>query len=468
MIFHSNILSFDNRHYVPIVMSILIVGFLLRLLFCWFYPSMSGDATGYYIAAINIANGNGYSICTEAPFEPYYFREPLTSYSFAVVIWLYRSFHHMEVIEYPVSWNPSEMQPVHQQIIFGIRILFILLQLTAIYIFSMVVRKKSNKICSLIFLSICALYFPLIANTTQPLREPFAFFILALIVFLWSNYLDSFKIRYVISVGFLNGFLCLYLQSYWVLACFIIFYMCIINRKNLRILLRHSALYIFFMSIPLIPHIYKVYQYYPDIRIARTLGTAATYEFFYATNAYGAWGVSPYSVVDGDLPNNIDTHSEYFTSKSAEKFFERSFDGTFKKEAERINAENTKERIINYHLDKYLLSLRNTIFMVGITYDYGIFQGNFSSKDFLKFLFVLPYLFFGILALIGLWPFLKRYYLLMPVFLYHSMLFFVYGDEERRQVMLIPYIICIVMFVIHQYYLKNKFESEDINSLPDL
>ena len=98
------------------------------------------------------------------------------------------------------------------------------------------------------------------------------------------------------------------------------------------------------------------------------------------------------------------------------------------------------------------MSFRNSIFLVGISYDYGIFQGNFSTKDFLKLLFVLPYLIFGLLALIGLWPFLKQYYLLMPVFLYHSMLFFVYGDEERRQVMLIPYIICIVMFVIWKYY----------------
>ena len=128
----------------------------------------------------------------------------------------------------------------------------------------------------------------------------------------------------------------------------------------------------------------------------------------------------------------------------------------------------TKERIFHYYFDNYLFSLRNTIFIVGITYDYGVFSGNYSIKDIAKFLFVLPYLLFGLLAVLGLWTFLKIFWILLPIFFYHSMLFFIYGSEERRQVMLIPYIICIVMFVIHQYYSKNKVENEDVDHLPDL
>ena len=106
--------------------------------------------------------------------------------------------------------------------------------------------------------------------------------------------------------------------------------------------------------------------------------------------------------------------------------------------------------------------------MAGITYDYGVFVGNYSTKDIVKFLFVLPYLLFGLFAVLGLWPFLKKYWLLMPIFFYHSMLFFIYGSEERRQVMLIPYIICIVMFVMYQYYSKNKAKNENIGHLPNL
>lgn len=455
------------QHYVFTVMAILVLAFLLRLLFCWFYPSMPPDSIGYYTAAINIANGNGYSACIEPPFEPYYFREPLTSYSFAIVIWLYKIIHQIEVVEYPVSWSPSEMQLVHQQIIFGIRILFILLQLTAIYIFSLIVKKKSNKKYSLLFLLICALYFPLIANTTQPLREPFVFLILSIIAYCWVTYLDSSKAIYIVFIAILNGALCLFLQSYWILACFILLFLLIYNRRKLKVFLLHTILFLLFLPLLLVPHIYRVYQYYPDIRVVRNLGSALTFEYVKAMDAYRAFGVSPWSAKDGDLPNNMKTHAEYFNS-SAYEIFERSFDGTLQRESERLNAANTKENIFHYYFDNYLLSLRNTIFMVGITYDYGVFVGNYSTKDIAKFLFVLPYLLFGLFAVLGLWPFLKKHWLLMPIFFYHSMLFFIYGSEERRQVMLIPYIICIVMFVMYQYYSKNKAKNENIGHLPNL
>ena len=249
------------QHYVFTVMVILVIAFLLRLIFCWYCPSMPPDSIGYYTAAINIVNGKGYSVCNEAPFDPYYFREPLTSYFFAIVIWLYKIIHEIEVVEYPVSWIPSKMQPFHQQTIFGIRILFILLQLTAIYIFSLIVKKKSNKLYSLLFLLICALYFPLIANTTQPLREPFVFFVLSIIAYCWVNYLESSKAIYIVFIAFLNGTLCLFLQSYWVLACFILLFMLIYNRRRLKVLLQHIILFALFLPLPLVPHIYTSFLF---------------------------------------------------------------------------------------------------------------------------------------------------------------------------------------------------------------
>lgn len=458
-----------DKYYYPLLVLILLVAFLLRLLFCLYFPSMPPDSSGYYMAAINIANGNGYSINTHEPFTPYFFREPLTSYLFATVVWLYKFFlNKNEILEYPVSWIPSEMQSVHQQITFGIRILFIIMQLTAIYLFSVVLRKKSNKMFSLVFMLICAFYFPLVANLIQPLREPLVFFLLSILAYFWSCYLEASKFKYIILMGFINGLLCLCLQSYWLLAFFVALFILINKRREISIFFVHSFSYIFVMSIVLSPHIYNVYRYYPDIRIVRTLGTAATYEYFYALNAYAAWDVSPYSVRDGDLPRNIETHSEYFTSDNSADYFKRSFDGTFKEEADRINGENTMERKIGFLVNKYAISLRNTIFLVGITYDYGVFVGNFKMKDFLKLFFVLPYLIFGLIAVIGLWFFLKKFWLMMPVFFYHSLLFFVYGDEERRQVMLIPYIICIVMYIIWVLFFNRQQKNENISSLPNL
>ena len=447
------------NHYGIATMFIMIFAFLLR--FCLLGDGgYSPDSREYYTAAINIVNGNGYSKCIEAPFYPFYYREPLTSYSMAFVIWIANLFVNINNIDYPNSMVVSEMQPYHQHFIIYIRLFSILLELVAIYLFFMTVKRKSSDMFAIVFLLICAIYLPLIINLSLVLREPYVFLGLSVLSFLWCKYIDNKKLLYVVLVALTNGILCLFLQVYWTLAVFILFFMFWALRKEKALFLKHGILYLVFFSFPILPHVYKVYQYYPDVRILKTLGTALTFECGYGFEAYRAFGVSPWSAKDGDLPKGMKTHAEYFDSHDPAKLFERSFDGTFKKEAERLNSANSIDRIFKYQLDKILLCFRNTVFMVGITYDYGVFHGQYSAKDIAKFLVVLPYLLFGLLGLIGLWPFVKKYWLLVPVFFYHSLLFFVYGDEERRQVMLVPYLICIVIYLFHilrvHYVCKNS------------
>ena len=406
------------------------------------------DSREYYTAAINIVNGNGYSKCIEAPFYPFYYREPLTSYSMAFVIWVANLFLNINNIDYPNSLVVSEMQPYHQHLILSIRLFSVLLQMVAIYLFLKTVRRKSSDLFAIVFLLICAVYLPLIINLSLVMREPYVFLGLSILSYMWCKYLDKKKLVYVVLIALTNGILCLFLQPYWVLAVFILFFMFWALRKEKVVFLKHGIIYLVFFFLPILPHVYKVYQYYPDVRIIKTLGTALTFECGFGFEAYRAFGVSPWSAKDGDLPNGMKTHAEYFDSHDPAKLFERSFDGTFQKEAERLNSANNPDSIFKYQLDKIILCFRNTVFMVGITYDYGVFHGHFTAKDIAKFLLVLPYLLFGLFGLIGLCPFMKKYWLLVPVFFYHSLLFFVYGDEERRQVMLIPYLICIVMFFI--------------------
>ena len=78
---------------------------------------------------INIVNGNGYSLCTEKPFYPFYFREPLTSYSMAFVIWIANLFLKVDYIDYPSTLVITDMQPYHQYFLFYIRLFSVLLQL---------------------------------------------------------------------------------------------------------------------------------------------------------------------------------------------------------------------------------------------------------------------------------------------------------------------------------------------------
>ena len=415
----------------------------------------SPDSREYYGAAINIVNGNGYSICHEPPFYPFYYREPLTSYVMAFVIWAVNLFYGVKSIDYPHTMVVPDMPVYHQTFIYSIRIFSILLQLISIYLFYKIVRRKSNDMYAIVFLLLCALSLPMIISLSLVLREPYVFFLLSLILYFWSMYLDNRKLPYILLVALTNGVLCLCFQLYWFLSVIILLILLWILRKNILVYIKLAVVYVVFFFMPLIPHLIQVYHYYPDVRILRTLGSALTYECNSGHDAYEALGASPWSSKDGDLPNGLKPHPELFDPRDAAKLFERSFDGTYAKEVERLNSVNSKG-MFPFYLDRTLLSLRNTIFMVGITYDYGVFIGQSTKKDIAKFLVVFPYLLCGILGLIGLCPFLKKYWMFVPVFLFHSLLFFILGDEERRQVMLVPYLICIVMFFIGEMIKRKR------------
>lgn len=206
----------------------------------------------------------------------------------------------------------------------------------------------------------------------------------------------------------------------------------------------------------------RVYHYYPDIRVAKTLGSGLTPDYVNGLNAYRAFGVDPYYAKQGDLPRNIPVRSDFFSVDDVRKNFQYTFDGTYKKEAARLNAENTPKAILKYYIDGVLLSFRNTVFIVGITYDYGVFNGHFSKKDIAKFLLCSPWLLMGILALFGLWPIIKRYWMIMPAFFFNALFFFAFGDEERRQYVLVPWIIIMSMYSVWQIFYKNRRHQTDL------
>ena len=452
------------NHYGLSVVIIMVLAFILRICMLGI-GGYSSDSAGYYTAAINIVNGNGYSLCTEKPFYPFYFREPLTSYSMAFVIWLVNLFLNIDYIDYPNTLAVSDMQSYHQLFLFYIRLFSALLHIFSLFLFFLTARRKCGDIFAIVFLLICALYLPLVVNPSLVLREPYVFFLLSVISYFWIKYVDSRALFYLVILALVNGLLCLLLQIYWILAGFLLIFMFWISRKNISVLFKHGLIFLFFFSLPIIPHVYKVYQYYPDTRIIKTLGTALTYEYVSGCDAYRAFGVSPWSARDGDLPNGLKAHSDYFDPNNASKIFERSFDGTYFNEAKRLNDSNKQERIFKYKLNNVLLCFRNTIFVFGITYDYAIFKGYFTTKEVVKFVIVLPCLLLGILSFIGFGAFVKKYWLFVPVLLFHSLFFFVFGDEERRQVMIIPYLVFIVLLLIRRLIKCNKRCIEN-NTLP--
>ena len=454
-----------ENHYKWYVWGILLMALLIRIAYAAFFPiGLSPDAQNYYTSAINIVNGNGYSICTKDPYLPFYFREPLTSYTIAFVIWLYKSVMSYQELGIPTNWEPNIISPYHQQIILCVQIFNAILQAVSLYLFSRIVKKKSNSLIAICFLMTSSIYFPLIISNCFLLREPYVFFFLSLLAFYWSKYLDSTKVLNLVPIALSNGVLCLYLQSYWLLGFILLVFIFIRLIGNYRKFISHFFAYVTLFVCSITPHLFQVYHYYPDIRIVKNMGSALSMDYVNALNAYRAHGVNPYGAKNEDFSDNIEVHPEIFSIEDASKVFEYTFNGTYKNEAYRINSINTNSKKTTFFIDKLLLSFRNTVFIVGITYDYGVFNGCYSFNDIVKFLFVLPYLVFGILAVFGLWFFIKKYWMLCPVFIYHAGLFFVFGDEERRQIMLIPYIICMAFISLHFIY-KNYAHIHHISRL---
>lgn len=431
---------------------------------CVIYPSgLSPDAQSYYIAAINIVNGLGYSDHVEPPYMPFYFREPLTAYFIAACIFLYKTLLNLSHIDYPSVFVVQDMSLMHQNIILTVRIVNIILQMTGIYIFYKTIDRITSKIIARLFLIVACFYYPLIYNVIPLLREGYLLFFFSLLFYLWNKYIQFNKVSILILSGLCLGIITQLLHIY-ILMLFIFIPFIIYIQKTIKRRVRHAVLFIVFAYVPSIPWIYNVYQFYPDYRIVKTLGSGLSADYIKALDAYRAYGVNPYNCKQEEIPE-VEIHPEIFEIVDAKKVFDNTFQGKYALEAEKINAITPFSKILAFKVKSYLLAFRNTVFQIGITYEYDFLCGDFSFKSFVKLLFCLPYIIMGILAICGLYYMISKYWLLLPVFLFHALLFFAMGSEERRQLALIPYIIWFaVVFVVNRVKLRNEKCNKDSDS----
>lgn len=454
-----NKFRFNHRY---TIITIFLIGILIRLGFSLTMPgALSNDAHSYYRASVNLVNGNGYSACEEPPYHTFFFREPLTALSFALPMWMYKTAHGIDKLDYPTSWTVKDMQPHHQTIIQLIKFQQNLLSVLALLFIYLALKQHASKQFSTIFLAIGAIYMPLILYSTLILREPYIFFLLSVFAWSWEKYIRLQKLKWLSISAIIMGINCMYLHLYSLILLFIIPIIICRQWNNSKVIkITHIFTFTILMFIPSVPWIGFVYSKYPNIRIIKTMGVALNAEYTNCLNAYRALGYDPYYVKQGDIPGNVEVRTDIFCPKEESKIFDYTFDGTYSREAARINSHNTTSQIIKYYSGRIVEAFRNTVFIVGITYDYGVFHGKFSGKDLAKFVLVSPFILFGILALCSVYPIIKKYWMFLPVFLYHACFFFAYGDEERRQYIIVPYIIIFGLVTI-KYTIKQLRKSNE-------
>lgn len=447
-----------------IVIVLLLLGLAARIGLTSIFPGgLSNDAKSYYRSAINVVEGNGYSERESAPFYPFFFREPLTTYSIAATMYMVKQIKGIEHLDYPTVWELNEMTSIDQTIVFYVRFVSDILQLVALFLLYCTLRQYASVRFSLIFLGIAMVYYPLVFYCSLLLREVYVFFLLALITWLWERYIRIGSRKYFFLTAISVGITLQYLHLYWLILFFFVaaIWYC---RKQYSFFKRLVLIFLFAitMFLPSVPWVLHVYNYYPDIRVAKTLGAALNAEYTNNLNAYRALGYDPYEVRQGDIPGEVEVKTWIFLPADPALIFDFTFDGTYSREAARLNSYNTTSGLISYYAGRVVEAFHNNVFIVGITYDYGLFYGHFTTKDFLKFLFCLPFILMGLLALFGVWPIFKRYWFLMPAFCYHALFFIPYGDEERRVYMLVPYIIMFALcFITSLLKNNNKILCEE-------
>lgn len=420
-----------------------LIGVIIRCIFVMnVSKGITPDSYHYYTAALNIANGNGYSIFKEKPYYPFYFREPGISYVYSVGISIYKSVNKVEKINYPKTWVYDQMDKDNQVCI------------TIIVFFNAVIQMLALLLLYLSFLRICdyknvscwfllsVVYLPFWIFCTYLWREPYLLLSLSLVTYFWVRYCEGRKLIYLISCGFFIGMTCLFLQIYWLLLVIAVLMIFVKWGVHLRAL-KHSCVIIVAFLLPVLPWCINVYSYYPDIRICKTLGSALTYEYVEYLNAVRLAGYDPYKISQAQAAE-IGFDEKLLETGNAAKVLEYSFNGTYHKGVFEMSKYFVPKDIFKDILGNVWPILKNTFcisgYPVSLTSSVSLFLNLFA-------------LIIGVFAVIGVF---RNFNLVMnfPVVLFQLSLCFVLSSEERRQLPLLPF---LLLFSIQGFIYVKKY-----------
>lgn len=425
--------------------------FKVFLLFNFHPERIDGDSVGYYTSAANLVLGNGYSEKRVAPFEPYFFREPGYPVYLACGLSVYKLFGG-EVAYLTVKKVDGAflMTPIPGSIIF-LRLWQAFFDSLAILLFFLTLNYVFRVEFSALFSLALSLYLPITKFSTFLLRESLLLPLLLILTFLLSSYFVKLKNIYLFYFSIVAAISILTFQIYLVLPVFLFVFLCVYF-KSFWFAFKRTFVVGVFILVLLSPWVYHVYQYYGDIRVAKTIGSSFTHEMKSCNNAqfkaiYYGYSTRKNENMQWGIPAKV--------------AFERSFNGYYKAKTDSIY-KLVKEPLLNKRIFfAYLKAARGTIF-------FGM-ENNSSFLEYIENspllnvpLFVITYI-VGILGLIGFFLFRKKLFILSLVPSIHLLLFFLLGAESRRTLPLQPFLLIsaiIVMYVVYNRLMRKLTFSQ--------
>jgi hypothetical protein len=442
-----------NKCFITTIISIFLVSFLFRVIISLNFRCnyIESDGITYHNIAVNLVRGNGYSEATNTPYERYLLREPGYPIFLALTYNIYRFFGNN--INYVYRNYSNIYSNVNDEIIFAKIVQAFIDSLSICLFFIMLIDLINFKVV-IIICSLLSVFFPSAYYTSYLFRETLLTFITLLMTFYFYRYLIKKKILYLILSAFFWGISCLVFQA-MVLIPFLIFLILLVTNKLKNTILL-AGLYFFIGMLIISPWLIYSYNYYPNIKIFKSMGCSLTHEMnrhtFEVERLVYYGYISKADMESSDNP--AINYNKKFTL-SAKEQFDKSFNGYFIRLSDSLNRLIPKETLIQKMKRFYS---NNSIYFnkaFFFTHDYS---PDISKREVLNshnylylFILILIPIFIGLLSFIGLYMFFTKLYPLLLSYIYFYLLFFILGSETRRLLPGRPFL--IMLSVLAFYYL---------------
>jgi len=398
------------------------------------------DSITYYRSAVNLANGDGY--VNKQGEEPYFFREPGTSYFYAASVLLYKTVTGRSVVEPSFDNSHWPKDRDNQNVIQLIRLTQIILQALALVFLYLLLRHCFTDVFAFIATVIVALYPPLAFFSENLLRENLLFGVLMAMSYTFSSYIKKAAYWKLAIIGILWGVSALTLQVYMLLGIFL-FPFVFIKTKQIILTAKRCAMISLFFILTVSPWLVKVYSFYPDIRIAKSMGCALTFDWgklngslLYAQSHLQ----EPLANDTSDADKLLDTNAYSYTTT---ELFDLTFNGDFNSMAQKLKiGYGAPSRMAK--IKGNIAKLGRFILLPGYIPGYGAFMGEQDYRNSALVIFIS--LFVGACSIFGLCVSIGKTFYQLPVYLFHLMGFWILMSESRRALPILPF--CVLLGII--------------------
>ncbi len=400
---------------------------------------IESDGKYYFETAVNLANGYGYTWDGKNPF---FFREPGVIYFYAGCIKVFKYFYKIDILERSNSTCKLYMWKYKNQesskVIRFIRIIQALLQSLTILLFFLIINKFVNYKIALITFGFLSIFPPYFFHVFSILREILLAFLLMVFAYLFAIYLKKHKIWMMFLLGIIWGLIALTFQVYIILGGLAIIYFLAQNCNSIFIIFKPVLFLIFGFILTVMPWIVKVYSYYPDLRIIKTLGVSMTHEqnnFITALSQCDNPKVrEKYCCNFFQDECEMDYRHIIWYQQTSQIHFLKSFNGTYAKDARELKESTSNKRRIEFFISDLKIKLKQSFFRFGTE---NLVVTYFGGYKWWK----ISYYLIGLLSLFGFLIHFKKSFDYSFIYVFHIGLFYLIGSESRRMLPIQPYIV---------------------------